>query len=432
MKRVNPFDWNAEFPEAMKAGGFDCVIGNPPDVQISKEIHSAETVEYYRRFRCFQYKSDLFHLFIERAITLLVKEGVLGYIVPNPWLTLQFAANVRALILRECGIREIVLFEHLVFEQADVHTALLFLQKGKAEKGSRVRIRNVQAATMDEDIASSKPRSVRQADWQKDPLVRFETRLASKAGNLVKRLQSAFPPLESVARASLGCQAYNSSKHTPEQIKKRVFHADKKLSSNYLPELAGQDVSRYSIKREKGKSIRYGEWLHDYRSMDWLQGPRILIREIPGNPPYRIHACYVEETYCNYKTILNVNSSPDTKISMKYLQGILASRLISFLYPLMSNKIVAQSFPRLSVRDVRRIPVCAADLQKPSDRKKHDGMVALVESMLDLHKHLGVAKSEAETRVLQRQIAATDQEIDRLVYNLYRLTEEEIAIVEKS
>ena len=52
--------------------------------------------------------------------------------------------------------------------------------------------------------------------------------------------------------------------------------------------------------------------------------------------------------------------------------------------------------------------------------------------MLDLHKHLGVAKSEAETRVLQRQIAATDQEIDRLVYNLYRLTEEEIAIVEKS
>jgi len=98
----------------------------------------------------------------------------------------------------------------------------------------------------------------------------------------------------------------------------------------------------------------------------------------------------------------------------------------------MSNKIVAQSFPRLSVRDVRRIPVCAADLQKPSDRKKHDGMVALVESMLDLHKHLGVAKSEAETRVLQRQIAATDQEIDRLVYNLYRLTEEEIAIVEKS
>ena len=430
MKRVNPFDWNAEFPEAMKAGGFDCVIGNPPYVQICKELHSLEEIEYYRRFRCFQYKSDLFHLFIEGAIHLLIQKGHFGYIVPNPWLTLQFAQSIRALILQECRISEIVLFGHLVFEQADVHTALLFLQKGKAEKASRVLVRNVPSANTDEDIVSSKPHSVRQADWQKDPLLRFETRLAGKAGNLVKRLQSAFPPLESIARASLGCQAYNSSKHTPEQIRKRVFHADKKLSSNCLPELAGQDVSRYSIKREKGKWIRYGEWLHDYRSMDWLQGPRILIREIPGNPPYRIHACYVEETYCNYKTILNVNPSPDTKISMKYLQGILASRLISFLYPLMSNKIVAQSFPRLSVRDVRRIPICAADLRNPSERKQHGRMVTLVESMLDLHKHLASAKSEAEETALQRQITVTDREIDRLVYDLYGLTEEEIAIVE--
>jgi hypothetical protein len=430
MKRVNAFDWNAEFPEAMRAGGFDCVIGNPPYVQISKEMHPPEEIGYYRRFRCFQYKSDLFHLFIERAIQLLTLRGHFGYIVPNPWLTLQFATNIRALILQECRITEIVLFDHLVFEQADVHTALLFFQKGKAEKGSRVRVRNVRSAKTDEDIVSSKPHSVRQADWQKDPLLRFETRLVGKAGNLVKRVQSAFPPLENVARVSLGCQAYNSSKHTPEQIKKRVFHADKKVSSNYLPELAGRDVSRYFIKREKGKWIRYGEWLHDYRSMDWLQGPRILIREIPGNPPYRIHACYVEETYCNYKTILNVNPSPDTNISMKYLQGILASRLISFLYPLMSNKMVAQSFPRLSVRDVRRIPICAVDLQKPSERKKHDRMVALVESMLDLHKHLAAARSEAHKTVLQRQIAATDTEIDRLVYDLYDLSAEEIAIVE--
>ena len=28
--RINVFDWNAEFPGIMKAGGFDAVIGNPP------------------------------------------------------------------------------------------------------------------------------------------------------------------------------------------------------------------------------------------------------------------------------------------------------------------------------------------------------------------------------------------------------------------
>ncbi|NOZ22095.1 MAG: hypothetical protein GXP25_13525 [Planctomycetes bacterium] len=66
----------------------------------------------------------------------------------------------------------------------------------------------------------------------------------------------------------------------------------------------------------------------------------------------------------------------------------------------------------------------------PEDKARHDRMVSLVESMLALHKDLAAAKSEQGRRVLQRQIDATDAEIDRLVYDLYGLTDEEIAIVE--
>ena len=57
-------------------------------------------------------------------------------------------------------------------------------------------------------------------------------------------------------------------------------------------------------------------------------------------------------------------------------------------------------------------------------------MVSLVESMLALHKQLAGAKSEQEKTVIQRQIESTDAEIDKLVYDLYGLTAEEIAIVE--
>jgi hypothetical protein len=57
-------------------------------------------------------------------------------------------------------------------------------------------------------------------------------------------------------------------------------------------------------------------------------------------------------------------------------------------------------------------------------------MVSLVERMLDLHKRLAQAKSPDDKTRLQRQIDATDREIDRLVYDLYGLTEEEIMIVE--
>lgn len=56
-------------------------------------------------------------------------------------------------------------------------------------------------------------------------------------------------------------------------------------------------------------------------------------------------------------------------------------------------------------------------------------MVGVAERMLELHKQLG-AKTDHETTMIQRQIDATDRQIDRLVYELYGLTEEEVAIVE--
>ncbi|NUO82790.1 hypothetical protein HUU05_22185 [candidate division KSB1 bacterium] len=59
-------------------------------------------------------------------------------------------------------------------------------------------------------------------------------------------------------------------------------------------------------------------------------------------------------------------------------------------------------------------------------------MVELVERMLALHKQLAAAKLEHEQTALKRQIAATDRQIDHLVYELYGLTEDEIKIVEES
>jgi hypothetical protein len=57
-------------------------------------------------------------------------------------------------------------------------------------------------------------------------------------------------------------------------------------------------------------------------------------------------------------------------------------------------------------------------------------MIALLDQMLELHKQLPEAKTGHEQTLIQRQIDATDREIDKLVYELYGLTPEEIAIVE--
>ena len=82
-------------------------------------------------------------------------------------------------------------------------------------------------------------------------------------------------------------------------------------------------------------------------------------------------------------------------------------------------------------RFIRHLPIRPIDFSDPTDRERHDRMVALVEEMLALHRQLAAARTDHEQTSLKRQIDATDRRIDRLVYELYNLTEEEIRIVEK-
>lgn len=435
-QRINVFDWQAAFPHifhspaggrgARGEGGFDAVIGNPPYVVLSPETIPTNCLEYLNSFEVAQYKTDLFHLFIEKGIRLLKKDAVLGYITPNTWFTLQFTTKLRNFVLSHSTLEELVVFSHHVFAGAEVNTGLLFLRNTSSKKNHQVAIKVFSDNFHINDLFAEPTRFANQQLWKEDSESKFEYRHSGKSGELVKRI-SKYPNLESSARASIGCQAYNSSKHTAEQIKDRVFHADRKLSNEYLPELAGSDVGRYALNRKKGAWIKYGPWLHDYRSMDWLTGPRIIIREISGKQPYSICATYTEGTYCNYKTTLVVASSDNTNFSMKYLTGILNSKLLSYLYPLVSNKIVTGTFPRLTVRDIKKLPVPTIT---PSEIQTHDKIVTLVEKMLALHQQLAAAKTPQDATQLQRQIAATDMQIDQLVYQLYGLTDEEIALVE--
>ena len=72
----------------------------------------------------------------------------------------------------------------------------------------------------------------------------------------------------------------------------------------------------------------------------------------------------------------------------------------------------------------------AIDFNDPADKARHDQMVTLVQQMLELHKRLQAVHSDQDRQLYQRQIDATDKQIDALVYELYNLTGDEIKIVE--
>jgi hypothetical protein len=76
------------------------------------------------------------------------------------------------------------------------------------------------------------------------------------------------------------------------------------------------------------------------------------------------------------------------------------------------------------IRDILQFPI------PTPDKANHDKMVELVDRMLSLHNELPAAKTPDEKTRIKRQIEATDQQIDNLVYELYELTEKEIQMVE--
>jgi SAM-dependent methyltransferase len=115
----------------------------------------------------------------------------------------------------------------------------------------------------------------------------------------------------------------------------------------------------------------------------------------------------------------------------KYLRGILNSRLAHlFIRAPRSRGPQAPVLPAHVAR--KNFPIYVPDFDDPADAARHDRMVALVTRMIDLHRRLHETTLEHEKTVIERQIEATDREIDLLVYELYGLTEEERRIVEEA
>jgi hypothetical protein len=106
---------------------------------------------------------------------------------------------------------------------------------------------------------------------------------------------------------------------------------------------------------------------------------------------------------------------------------MLNSRLTSLYYKQRAVKSDRKIFPKVVIRNVREFPY-----PRTIEPLKRDQLARLVEQTLKLHETLQQAKIERERTVIQHQITAKNQQIDQLVYELFGLTDEEIAMVEEA
>ncbi len=115
--------------------------------------------------------------------------------------------------------------------------------------------------------------------------------------------------------------------------------------------------------------------------------------------------------------------------SSHYLCGLLNSRLLDLMFKCSSAHFQG-GYYGANKQYIEQLPIRPIDFSDPADKARHDKMVRLVEGMLELNKKLQAARVPDEKTMIKRQIDATDRQIDMLVYELYGLTDDEIAIVE--
>ena len=183
-----------------------------------------------------------------------------------------------------------------------------------------------------------------------------------------------------------------------------------------------KDVERYFV--DEGMCIDENS-LTPTKKVSLYEHPKIwIIRIQKMRWKQRIVCSFDERTNSSgMKTLQLVISPTDDLNSLKFLSAILASKLVNFWCINYLADDMNQSY-------LSRIPIRTINFSDPAEKAQHDKMVALVESMLELHKRLASAKTPQEKEMLARQIESTDGAIDRLVYELYGLTEDEIRIVE--
>ena len=428
--RINVFDWETEFKEIMDSGGFDVVIGNPPYVDI-KGMNDIEVDYIFKTYKTSNNRINLFASFIEKIFEIIDNSSFrFSFIIPSSILTQESYKQLRIIILEKYRISKIVRLPNESFGssagEVKVDTIILVLaSKDNDVKETEVTVYEGYERINEININNwDKHYYVSQSEWSKNEDLTFSINRTKFEEEVLRKCEEDSKSLEEYVDFSLGITPYDKYKgHTPQQIKNKAFHSDYKKDETFKKLLAGNDVQRYFVKWNGNFWISYGSWLGAKREQRFFIDKRIIIKQIIDWTDKRIWASIVEEELYNTQNAFTLLSKGE--LELEILLGIINSKLISFYHKKRFLEEFKMRFQKILIKDCKKFPI-----KDSQNIKLKAELVEKVKSILKTKKIFQTTKTPQERSALQRQIDATDKQIDQLVYQLYGLTEEEVKIVE--
>jgi hypothetical protein len=255
--------------------------------------------------------------------------------------------------------------------------------------------------------------TVPQNQWTDKDADVWLVRVSAEELRLLNRMNEVEKRINHFCTANQGLRTGNNEKYL----------SDCREGEKWKKAAGGKQISRYGLIPD-GLYVFYEPSVLDAprRPEIFFSPSKIIVQEIRNiTLPRRLVATLDTEGVIGLQSTNVINPKPALDLDIRFILGLLNSAAVNAYFKLMhpgNNHIPSYQ--------LLQIPVAV-----PKDQRQHDRIVSLVQAMLDLHRQLAAAKTSHEKELIQRQIDATDKQIDQLVYELYGLTDKEIRIVEE-
>ncbi|MGE0083519.1 MAG: TaqI-like C-terminal specificity domain-containing protein [Desulfococcaceae bacterium] len=443
----NAFEWRFEFPEVLNDDGeftgFDIVIGNPPYISLSK-IKGYSGIWEQLDYQTYSKGADIYCLFYERGNQILKKNGLLTYITSNSWMRAIYGELLKSYFKEQMQPLSILNIEDTqIFGEATVESCIVYLQKNPLSSSFAVCNlgHEYKAGSSLSDYFS-----LHQFDFS-IPETSEWVISSPKSAQLKLKMERDTKLLKDFdININFGIKTgYNEAFIIDSDKKDELMEADSKNTEIIKPILRGRDLKKYSYEfagywaicifpslnlniddysavkdyfmqigkdrleqsGNSGSRKKTGnEWFETQDPVSYwkdFEKPKIIWGEISDTPKF----AYDEDSYYAEATTFIMTGK-----KLKYLLAVLNSKVSKWYFSQISTT-TGMGTNRWKKYKIELLPI------KIPSKKQEKQIENLVSQILAAKKN-----PHADTTALEK-------EIDRLVYDLYGLTEEEIDIVER-
>ena len=464
-RKLNPMSFNTKFPEIMRNGGFDAIVGNPPWGSAFTE----DELSYLRtdHAEIIVRMIDSFMYFVRQAFTKVHNFSNVGMILPDVILYQLDNEKLRTLILTKTTLKFLVNTGD-VFPKVTRPTAIVVFQKteDKVDPKNIIKVADLSETGRKEKeatfVAGLDYEEIRQSDLLDINGRTFITSGYNKYELLNKILHGKVIKLiDSVDDDGI-------QRGVSPDLKKAFVVTDQiviehGLETEYLQKVwtGGRQVKRFFVAPSEENLIytsnsdnfallpnicRYiSQFKDEITCKEVVQKKHLMFalhRARDKNiflKPEKIIGVITED-----EIIVTIDTSKTfttdglylfglrADINAKYIVGILNSNLFIFIYRLMASekgRVLAQVKPTI----LNELPIPSVNFaSNPTEKALHDLIVRSVEQIMDAKQKLAQAANERDRDFWTNKCDKLESDINTAVYELYDLTDEEIRLIENA